>query len=229
MSPTVPKMVAAPIGPIPRMSHRLVPEAATAVAETDGSLSFANVHDLVAGIDGAPVLTPYNWSPDSAWFTYSRRDTATGLYQVRVVDVSTGAEFDVSPDPGQAEWGAAFSPVLNDDGTLEVAFFRGETAASPLHYIYAAAFDPANPGNALTRIRQVTSKKTANLAQARNITWSPDAQHLGFQATGLGLADDVEIYVVKSDGKGKAKLVTGDGFPDGNAGIATWRTDPALD
>ena len=49
MSPTVPKMVAAPIGPIPRMSHRLVPEAATAVAETDGSLSFANVHDLVAG------------------------------------------------------------------------------------------------------------------------------------------------------------------------------------
>lgn len=52
---------------------------ADAVAETDGSISFANVHDLVSGVDGAPVLTPYNWSPDSAWFTYSRRDTTTGL------------------------------------------------------------------------------------------------------------------------------------------------------
>jgi hypothetical protein len=30
MTPTDPKIVAAPIGPIPRMSHRPVPEAATA-------------------------------------------------------------------------------------------------------------------------------------------------------------------------------------------------------
>ena len=31
MSPTEPKMMAAPIGPIPRISHSVVPEAATAV------------------------------------------------------------------------------------------------------------------------------------------------------------------------------------------------------
>jgi Tol biopolymer transport system component len=187
------------------------------------SVTLANFRDLSPEVITGTVW-PLSWSDDSEWITYSRRNWPGTIYSVYVVDVDSGAEFNVSPDGSRNEFQPAFAP--DDNGsTYRIGFMRSEPAVTPTNYLWVGSLTATSgaPNGPLTGVTQLTSKKSGNIVNAGYPAWEPDGNHLVFSGTDNGYSGRYDLYRIGADGKGKARSIT-DFLSDGTGAAAIWRT-----
>ena len=158
------------------------------------------------------------WSPDGAELAFLRTDPTSGILEIVVIGVATGAERVISPPEGPtASFGAlelAWSP---DGGKLAFSAVREETMEDPVtgEPVVAAQYeivtiDLDGTGEQVVSAGAPGSRRAATLEEDRAPAWSPDGSRLVFmsQSQDPSCCQPWQIWVASRDGSSLENVST---------------------